>query len=121
MKTGPKPIPVEDRIWQKVVKRPGGCWDWCASLNEVGYGKVWAGKHSAAGNSVASYAHRVVYELLVGPIPEGLDLDHLCRNRRCVNPEHLEPVTRRENLNRGHRARGVAGRGHSSRVTRTPY
>lgn len=46
-------------------------------------------------------AHRLVYELLVGPIPDGLQLDHLCRNRGCVRPDHLEPVTRRTNILRG--------------------
>ena len=52
-----------------------------------------AGKHFLA--------HRMIYELLVGPIPDGLEIDHLCRNRGCVNPGHMEPVTHRENLMRG--------------------
>lgn len=67
------------------------CWEWTAARDRKGYGRV--AKHSLA--------HRAVYELLVGPIPEGLDLDHLCRNHGCVFPLHLEPVTRRENLLRG--------------------
>lgn len=53
------------------------------------------------------YAHRFSYELHVGPIPEGLVIDHLCRNRLCVNPDHLEPVTSQENVRRGHEALGV--------------
>jgi len=57
----------------------------------------------APGQSV--HAHRFAYEELVGPIPEGLDLDHLCRNKTCVNPAHLEPVTRAENVRRAHIAR----------------
>lgn len=67
-----------------------GCWEWTASRFRNGYGQF---------NS--QLAHRVIYKELVGPIPEGLDLDHLCRNRACVRPDHLEPVTRRENLIRG--------------------
>lgn len=55
-------------------------------------------------------AHRVVWEILVGPIPEGLDLDHLCRNRKCVNPDHLEPTTRQVNLRRGFGTVGLQSR-----------
>lgn len=71
------------------------CWSWTASCTESGYGRVdWKGyRHRMA--------HRVMYALLIGPIPEGLTLDHLCRNRCCVNPAHLEPVTLKENLARG--------------------
>lgn len=72
-----------------------GCWEWQASLR-TGYGVI-------AGEGIGGkkqMAHRAIYELLVGPIPEGLDLDHLCRNRKCVRPSHLEPVTRQENLRR---------------------
>lgn len=70
------------------------CWLWTASCDGTGYGKI-----SINGRLVP--AHRASYELFIGPIPEGLDLDHLCRVHRCVRPEHLEPVTRRENLIRG--------------------
>lgn len=67
-----------------------GCWDWHGATNDSGYGIVRKQR-----------AHRVLYELLIGPIPEGLVLDHLCRNRACVRPAHLEPVTRGENVRRG--------------------
>lgn len=80
----------------------GDCWEWSGSvIKSTGYGQVWA-------DGTNHLAHRVVYELLIGPIPEGLQLDHLCRNRRCVNPEHLEPVTGKENIRRGHAARKAA-------------
>lgn len=74
------------------------CWEWRGKRQPNGYGKLWIRGLPGDGQG---YAHRVVYELLVGPIPVGLDLDHLCRNRGCVNPAHLEPVTRRTNLVRG--------------------
>lgn len=79
------------------------CWEWQAPLGSGGYGQFWNGQRRPM-------AHRVVYELLVGPIPPGLDLDHLCRNRRCVRPDHLEPVTRRENLIRGEGFIGINAR-----------
>lgn len=82
----------EDRFF-KYVEKTESCWNWTASLRK-GYGRF-----SIKGESVA--AHRYSYELLVGKIPKGLHLDHLCRNRRCVNPAHLEPVTLQENLRRG--------------------
>lgn len=62
------------------------CWEWTGVLEPTGYGRM-----SVNGRNVM--AHRICYELHVGPIPDGLFLDHLCHNRRCVNPEHLEPVT----------------------------
>lgn len=71
-----------------------GCWYWNGSTDPCGYGQVW-------WEGRPRKAHRVVYELAVGAIPHGAELDHLCRVRNCVNPEHLEPVTHRENLLRG--------------------
>ena len=83
-----------EQLEQRIERRPDGCWQWQMKLTTGGYGK-WC--HDGR----VTPAHRRVYELLVGPIPDGLDLDHLCRNRGCVNPEHLEPVTNRENVLRG--------------------
>lgn len=87
--------PIEAaRFWTKVeMKGKYECWEWRAA-KEAGYGRF--GRRDAT-----SQAHRISYENLVGPIPEGLVLDHLCRNRSCVNPEHLEPVTIGENVLRG--------------------
>jgi hypothetical protein len=70
------------------------CWVWTGRLNRNGYGRAWH-------NGAEPVAHRAVYEELVGPIPAGEVLDHLCRWRRCCNPGHVEPVTVRENILRG--------------------
>jgi hypothetical protein len=79
---------------QKYVEVTGFCWLWTGAVGSSGHGRI-------RPHGRLLQAHRWVYELLVGPIPEGLDLDHLCRIRRCVNPDHLEPVTRQLNLARG--------------------
>lgn len=71
-----------------------GCWEWVAARNTYGYGQF---KHGSGMRP----AHRVSYEAVCGPIPDGLQIDHLCRNRACVNPAHLEAVTCRINLLRG--------------------
>jgi hypothetical protein len=95
--------PPEDRFWAKVNKdgpipehRPdlGPCWIWTGAKIKHGYGHFRLNRKSIL-------AHRVAYEWLVGPIPEGLEPDHLCRVPSCVNPGHIEPVTQRENVLRG--------------------
>lgn len=99
-------VTAEERFWAKVDRngpvpdyRPdlGPCWIWTGAT-QFGYGRFSYGGFDGTRGYVA---HRFSYEALVGPIPEGLVLDHLCRVRNCVNPAHLEPVTHRENSLRG--------------------
>ena len=88
---------IAERIENKVEKvTESGCWIWTAHCNNMGYGMLGVGRNM-------KLAHRMTYELTYGQIPKGLDLDHLCRVRCCVNPAHLEPVTRLENVRRGKR------------------
>ena len=87
------PMSIEQFL-TRVDRRDDGCWIWTGALTRGGYGKT-----KVLGRTTV--AHRYCYEQLVGPIPEGLQLDHLCRVRACVNPDHLEPVTCQENLLRG--------------------
>lgn len=94
------PAHLPDRFWDKVkMGWPGECWEWQAAIDQNGYGK-WN----------QFMAHRVAYTQCVGPIGEGLVLDHLCRNRACVNPWHLEEVTQRTNILRGEHAVAVNAR-----------
>lgn len=87
--------PAEERFLAKVNKGVGdACWLWTGGVSDTGYG-------SFGDNGRTQSAHRWSYEHFVGPVPEGLDLDHLCRIRRCVNPTHLEAVTHRVNALRG--------------------
>ncbi len=105
-------MPLEDRLWPKIDKAGpipeyaphlGPCWIWNGSKDKAGYGRINIAR-------VPMLVHRIVYELLIGPFPEGLEPDHLCRVHACVKviadefgPAHLEPVTHRENCLRGTR------------------
>jgi hypothetical protein len=91
---------LEERFWAKVNKTET-CWLWIGASNQVGHGRLWI-------DGKWPQAHRLAYEWLVGPIPAGLELDHLCRNPPCVNPVHLEPVTHRENVARGDAGEAVS-------------
>lgn len=86
----------------------GDCWEWTGTIDAAGYGILGRGRRGA-GNIAA---HRAVHELLVGPIPNGMQFDHLCRNHACVNPDHGEIVSPDENKQRGY---GV-GRMHAART-----
>lgn len=87
---------VPARIWKRLFPEPmGGCWLWAGHTNN-GYGQITR-VLPARG---MGYAHRIVYEALVGPVGEGLHLDHKCKVRTCCNPAHLDPVTPHENNRR---------------------
>lgn len=93
------------RFEDKYVVCPTGCWVWMGCKLPRGYGRFWK-------DGGMRLAHRVAYELFTGPIPDGLQLDHLCRVPGCVNPAHLEAVTHAENVRRGDRTRYNADKTH---------
>lgn len=105
--------PPEERWRQKVQEAPSGCWLWTGSLDRRGYGQFTV--NYADGSRRTLRAHRFVYELLIGQLPAELTLDHLCRVRHCVNPDHLDPVLHRDNVRRGEAGVNNASKTHCSR------
>ena len=101
---------VAERFWGKVNKNgPHGCWLWTDFVTSTGYGLF-------NRRSQTVKAHRIAYELEVGPIPQGLTLDHLCRVRHCVNPSHLEVVDMKTNI-----LRGSGSPAQNARQTHCPF
>lgn len=102
-------IPAADRILRRIDINEPGCWIWPGSRTVNGYGTV---QKDAPARGVL-LTHRVLYEYFIGEIPEGLQIDHLCRVRLCCNPVHMEPVTPGVNTRRGEKYRpAVCARGH---------
>lgn len=103
-------LPVE--LAARITPGSDGCWDWDRGYPDNGTGPLRAGQVLAAGQLV--YAYRAVFELLIGPVPPGLEVDHRCRRPICVNPAHLEPVTHAENMRRmGEAVRSTCPNGHT--------
>jgi len=114
---GPTNAVTFDEKMSTYVEPTGFCWNWTGTT--AGAGRYFYGRTSWKGKTYQ--AHRWVYEMLVGLIPDGLELDHLCRNILCVNPDHLEPVTPAENKRRSakcYRGRDYCPKGHDLRPPR---
>lgn len=124
-RSDPRNITSAEKMLESIRRRvakyhevdANGCWIWTRSLTNTGYGRLQVTEPD--GRSTAWVAHKAAYYALVGPVPESLHLDHLCREPKCVNPAHLEPVTCRENLMRSpvapaaiHSAQTECHRGH---------
>ena len=114
-KRGPYARPIMERFWEKVQVNPGACWLWTGSKDPgYGYGRFGVGYRKERTLKTV-LAHRYLYEAMVGKVPDGLELDHLCRNPSCVNPSHLQPISKSENSLRGdnrNRRKTHCPRGH---------
>ncbi len=99
----PRGATEEERFWSK-VDAEGDCWIWIGAIGNHGYG-VFCETGARSGQRKTRTAHRYAYEALVGPIPDGMTLDHLCRTRPCLNPDHLEICSLSENVRRAQAGR----------------
>lgn len=96
--------PVSERIERHCIPEPNtGCWLWTGHLDKYGYGKITVGRSSRL-------AHRIAYEAFIGPIPDGLTLDHRCRTPQCVNPAHMDPMPLKDNILLGRSPAALASR-----------
>ena len=116
----PRGSSVVDRLMFRTALLGNGCWEWRGARNPKGYGNIRVDSYGPAKS-----VHRVAYTEMVGPIPDGLEIDHLCRNRACINPQHLEAVTRTANVQRVDQRKSVCKNGHemtqdNTRVYTTP-
>lgn len=91
---------LKQRLMSKIFITENGCWQWTGAIFKKKYGNYAQIRMGRRGFSKNTKAHRVSYELFVGTVPDGLELDHLCHNTLCINPAHLEPVTHAENMKR---------------------
>lgn len=96
-----KLTPIDVRLLRRRHITESGCWEYLGARSERGYGNISVGS-VLDGTRQVRKVHCVAYEFWVGPVPEGLELDHLCRNTSCFNPGHLEPVTHRVNIRRAY-------------------
>lgn len=118
-KPGPKPgtptyrppKPIKERILTRIVVDDNGCWVWQGPKNGKGYGHTFIGSR-VDGTRRNATIHRLAYEEWIGPIPEGLTIDHLCENTSCCNPAHLDTCTAIENKRRATESKGACRRGH---------
>lgn len=102
------PLTLQERIERRIaIDEITNCWNWTAGKDERGYGRV------AIGANKYKRSHRAYYELVVGQVPDGLVLDHLCANPSCLNPAHLEPVTQKENVRRGRMTKHICKHGNA--------
>ena len=111
----PRGSSVLDRLMFRTALLLNGCWEWRGARNTKGYGTIRVDSYGPAKS-----AHRVAYSEMVGPIEEGLEIDHLCKNRACINPDHLEAVTRTVNVQRVDQRKGVCKNGHDMTPGPTP-
>jgi hypothetical protein len=92
--------PAQAETFWAYVERSNSCWNWTASCDSKGYGQYAIGTYKPNSRRNAR-AHQVSYALTIGEVPENMVIDHLCRNRTCVNPAHMEVVTNKDNILRG--------------------